>query len=50
MLYQSKRWKIEDDLDKTGLRRTLVFFNLNNDVNIHLLMFFELELFKYSMF
>ena len=25
----------------------LYFFNLNNDVNIHLLMFFELELFKY---
>ena len=35
-MYQSKRWKIEDDLNKTGLHRTLVFFNLNNDVNIHL--------------
>ena len=25
-MHQSKRWKIEDDLNKTGLRRTLVFF------------------------
>ena len=41
--YQSKPWKIEDVLNKTALRQTYVFYNMNNDVNIHLMMLLELE-------
>ena len=41
MLYQLKRWKNEDHLNKIGLHQTLCIFNLNDVVNTHLQMFFE---------
>ena len=42
LLYQLKCWKIEDSLDKTWI--TSKSFYLNNDLNMRLLMFFELTL------
>ena len=35
---------------KLELYRNSFFFNLNNDLNIHLLMFFELGLFRCNIF
>ena len=41
-LYQSKHWEIEDGLNENlNYVKLLCFFNLNNNVNIYLLMFFE---------
>ena len=44
LLYQSKLCKIEDGFkSKTWiLSNSLYLYNLNNDANFHLLMFFEL--------
>ena len=39
LLYQSKRCKTEHGLNKTWITsNSSIFFNLNNDVNIHLLI------------
>lgn len=46
MLYLSKRWKFDIDLNKTYITScvlALLFYNLNNDVNIHLLKFFYIK-------